>query len=196
MFDALMVLAKLLLTSAHLVSLVLLVVLCCVTIALALQKYRFARCQCHALSIMFNVLVVHALLLRINAQLTSFVLYQPLFFVLTGCVPIRQITVVPTLVAHSIAHSVVLILHVLTSTMTAQLPSTVPVMHPCGALLVVACPQVKCAQINSKLFAQLTGLIALVVFVLWHQANAPLRLPVKEPRFVVVMVLADHHALV
>jgi hypothetical protein len=69
-------------------------------------------------------------------------------------------------------------------------------MHPCGALLVVVCPRVKCAQINSKRFALLIGLIALVVFALWHLVNALQRLLVKEPRFVVVMVLVDHHVLV
>jgi hypothetical protein len=104
--------------------------------------------------------------------------------------------VLQTSVAHSTVHSVVLIALVLTDTRIAQLPSIVLVMHPCGALLVVVCPQVKCAQTNSKPFAQLTGLTALVVFVLWHPVNAPPRLLVKDPRSVAVMVLVEHRVLV
>jgi len=124
------------------------------------------------------------------------VLQQRLYFVLVGCVPIHQVTVQPTSAAHFIDHSVVLIPHAQTDTRTAQLPSTVQIMHPCGALLVVVYPRVKCVQINSSHFALLTGLIVLVVFALWHLVNAPPRLPVKETRFVAVMVLVDHHALV
>lgn len=191
-----MVLANRPSTCVPLVSLVLLVLLCCVTIALASLRYRFARCRCHALMVMFNALVVHALLLRFNARLTLSVPQKRLYFVRMVFVPIHQGIVLPTSVALFIAHTVVLTHPVLTNTRTAQLPSTVLVMHPCGALLVVVCPRVKCAPINSKHSAQLTGLIVLVVFALWHLVNAPPRFPVKEPRFVAVMVLADHRALV